>query len=294
MKLKKEIIIGFIILISIVVGFVGLSFLKGSYIFSNDKIYYTKFEDLNNVATATPIKISGYKVGNVKKVLFDYNRGKGAVLELSIDPEVVIYKGSKIKMVVNPLSGSELFILPPSDNESYILLSSKDTIPSIEGSGDLMGKITNEIIPSVTTILPIMHSTMERINSVVQDKSIDNTIKSLEITSKNIEILSNRLSQSISAIDNILSNVSKTSENMLDFTNDIKRVEMDSISAGIKDASVVLSHISKQLKSKDNNIGLLLNDDRIYKRLDSLINKTDSLVSDMKANPRKYINLKIF
>lgn len=294
MKLKKEIIIGFIILISIVVGFVGLSFLKGSYIFSNDKIYYTKFEDLNNVATATPIKISGYKVGNVKKVLFDYNRGKGAVLELSIDPEVVIYKGSKIKMVVNPLSGSELFILPPSDNESYILLSSKDTIPSIEGSGDLMGKITNEIIPSVTTILPIMHSTMERINSVVQDKSIDNTIKSLEITSKNIEILSNRLSQSISAIDNILSNVSKTSENMLDFTNDIKRVEMDSISAGLKDASVVLSHISKQLKSKDNNIGLLLNDDRIYKRLDSLINKTDSLVSDMKANPRKYINLKIF
>lgn len=294
MKLKKEIIIGFIILISIVVGFVGLSFLKGSYIFSNDKIYYTKFEDLNNVATATPIKISGYKVGNVKKVLFDYNRGKGAVLELSIDPDVVIYKGSKIKMVVNPLSGSELFILPPSDNESYILLSSKDTIPSIEGSGDLMGKITNEIIPSVTTILPIMHSTMERINSVVQDKSIDNTIKSLEITSKNIEILSNRLSQSISAIDNILSNVSKTSENMLDFTNDIKRVEMDSISAGLKDASVVLSHISKQLKSKDNNIGLLLNDDRIYKRLDSLINKTDSLVSDMKANPRKYINLKIF
>lgn len=294
MKLKKEIIIGFIILISIVVGFLGLSFLKGSYIFSNDKIYYTKFEDLNNVATATPIKISGYKVGNVKKVLFDYNRGKGAVLELSIDPEVVIYKGSKIKMVVNPLSGSELFILPPSDNESYILLSSKDTIPSIEGSGDLMGKITNEIIPSVTTILPIMHSTMERINSVVQDKSIDNTIKSLEITSKNIEILSNRLSQSISAIDNILSNVSKTSENMLDFTNDIKRVEMDSISAGLKDASVVLSHISKQLKSKDNNIGLLLNDDRIYKRLDSLINKTDSLVSDMKANPRKYINLKIF
>lgn len=294
MKFKKEIIIGFIILISIVVGFVGLSFLKGSYIFSNDKIYYTKFEDLNNVATATPIKISGYKVGNVKKVFFNYNRGKGAVLELSIDPEVVIYKGSKIKMSVNPLSGSELFIIPPSDNVGNELLSDRDTIMSIEGSGDLMGKVTDEIIPSVTTILPTIQNTVQRINSVAEDKAIDNTIKSLEKTSKNIEMLSTRLTESVTAIDKILSNVNKTSENILFFTDGIKKVEMDSISAGLKEASVVLSHISKQLKSNNNNIGLLLNDDKIYKKLDSLVNKADSLVSDIKSNPRKYINLKIF
>lgn len=294
MKYKKEIVIGSIMVISIVVGFIGLSFLKGSYIFSDDKIYYTQFEDLNNVATATPVKISGYKVGNVKKVYFDYKRGKGAVLELSIDPNVIIYKGSRVKMNVNPLSGSELFILPPSDMENSQVMSERDTILSIESGSDLIGKLTNEVVPAVTDMLPTVQNTINRINNIAENQSIDNIIKNLDATSKNLEMLSNKLNGSVNSIDAILANVNKTSQNVLLITDKAKGVEIDSISKGLKEASATLSYISEKLKSDNNNLGLLLNDDKVYRRLDSLVSKTDSLVSDIKANPRKYINLKIF
>ena len=38
----------------------------------------------------------------------------------------------------------------------------------------------------------------------------------------------------------------------------------------------------------------MLNDPAVYARLDTLLLRVDSLVMDLKKNPKKYINLRIF
>jgi phospholipid/cholesterol/gamma-HCH transport system substrate-binding protein len=42
------------------------------------------------------------------------------------------------------------------------------------------------------------------------------------------------------------------------------------------------------------SLGLMLNDPSLYRQTDSLITELRQLVTDMRANPRKYINLRIF
>lgn len=49
-----------------------------------------------------------------------------------------------------------------------------------------------------------------------------------------------------------------------------------------------------KFKAKDNTAGLLLGDPALHNRLDSLVTSADSLINDIKADPRKYINLSIF
>jgi len=49
-----------------------------------------------------------------------------------------------------------------------------------------------------------------------------------------------------------------------------------------------------RLKTKDGTAGKLLNDREAYDKLVKAIESIDALVNDLKANPKKYINLSIF
>ncbi len=40
--------------------------------------------------------------------------------------------------------------------------------------------------------------------------------------------------------------------------------------------------------------GRLVNDPAVYARVDTLLARIDSLVMDIKQNPRKYVNIRIF
>jgi phospholipid/cholesterol/gamma-HCH transport system substrate-binding protein len=42
------------------------------------------------------------------------------------------------------------------------------------------------------------------------------------------------------------------------------------------------------------SLGLLINDPSLYRRTDSLVVQLQALVADVRANPRKYVNLRIF
>lgn len=55
-----------------------------------------------------------------------------------------------------------------------------------------------------------------------------------------------------------------------------------------------LHTLSQQLNSKEGTLGKVINDEKLYEDLRSLLTRTDSLVTDFKAHPRKYINLSIF
>ena len=44
----------------------------------------------------------------------------------------------------------------------------------------------------------------------------------------------------------------------------------------------------------EGTVGKLLTDTLLYRDIRNLVGRTDSLLADFKANPKKYINLRIF
>ena len=82
MKIKKEVQIGLLAIIALVICYVGINFLKGIEVFKKSTTYYAHFENLSSVTVATPVIASGFKVGTVRDVQFDYTRGYGATVEL--------------------------------------------------------------------------------------------------------------------------------------------------------------------------------------------------------------------
>jgi len=49
-----------------------------------------------------------------------------------------------------------------------------------------------------------------------------------------------------------------------------------------------------KINTGQGSIGLLVNDPTLYRRSDSLVVDLRALVADFKANPKKYVNLRVF
>jgi phospholipid/cholesterol/gamma-HCH transport system substrate-binding protein len=49
-----------------------------------------------------------------------------------------------------------------------------------------------------------------------------------------------------------------------------------------------------RVNDKRGSLGLLVNDSRLYHNTDSLMIELRALVADVKKNPRKYVNVRVF
>lgn len=292
MKRKKEVQIGLLAILAIALAYVGINFLKGIEIFKKSTTYYAHFDNLNSVTVATPVLVSGFKVGTVRSVSFDYARGYGATVELSLDPHVRITPESQVRIKMNPLSGSELILqIGPKGTRA---LAEGDTIPSISPQGDLLSVATDKILPEVANMMPTINATLERLNALLNDKNIDSTLLGLNHASQQLHGMVAGLNQTTHRLDPVISNVGQVTSNLATFSGQLSSMHLDSLMLSLQSTTAQLQQVSQQLRSKDNTAGLLLNDPALYIRLDSLVRSADHLMRDLKENPKRYVRLSIF
>lgn len=292
MKRKKEVQIGLLAILAIALAYVGINFLKGIEIFKKSTTYYAHFDNLNSVTVATPVLVSGFKVGTVRSVSFDYARGYGATVELSLDPHVRITPESQVRIKMNPLSGSELILQIAPKGTQYLVEG--DTIPSISPQGDLLSVATDKILPEVANMMPTINATLERLNALLNDRNIDSTLLGLNHASQQLHGMVAGLNQTTHRLDPVISNVGQVTSNLATFSGQLSSMHLDSLMLSLQSTTAQLQQVSQQLRSKDNTAGLLLNDPALYIRLDSLVRSADHLMRDLKENPKRYVRLSIF
>jgi hypothetical protein len=292
MKMKREVQIGLLTIVALAICYVGINFLKGIEIFKKSTTYYAHFDNLSSVTVATPVIVSGFKVGTVRDVKFDYFRGYGATVELALDPHVRITRESLIKIKVNPLSGSELVLSIADSTKRY--LNEGDTIPSVSPTGDLLAVATEQILPAVNNMIPTINATLVRLNTLLNDKQIDTMLMSLAASTAQLNGMMANLNRTSSSLAPVVSNVEGLTSNLNTFSRQLTAVQLDSMLLALQKTTDQLQQVSAQLRSRDNTAGLLLNDPSLYNRLDSLVGSADKLMRDLKENPKRYVHFSVF
>ncbi len=82
---RKEVIIGLIVALSIVVLVVGIDFLKGVNVFKAANYYYVTYTNVEGLAVSAPVSVNGYKVGLVRDISYEYDNPGHVRVELSLD-----------------------------------------------------------------------------------------------------------------------------------------------------------------------------------------------------------------
>ena len=292
MKFKKEVQIGLLTVLALVLGYIGINYLKGIEIFKKTTTYYAHFDNLNSVTVATPVIVSGFKVGSVRDVRFDYSRGYGATVELALDPHIRVSPTSIVKIKMNPLSGSELILT--INGQDARALSDGDTIPSVSPAGDLLSVATEQILPAVNNMMPTITQTLVRLDTLLHDKSIDSVLLALKGSSMQLHAMMAALNQSSQSLKPVMDNVHGMTGNLNAFSAQLTQLKLDSMMQHLNETTRQLQQVTAQLRSKDNTAGLLLSDPSLYNRLDSLVNSADRLMRDLKENPKRYVHFSVF
>jgi phospholipid/cholesterol/gamma-HCH transport system substrate-binding protein len=94
-------------------------------------------------------------------------------------------------------------------------------------------------------------------------------------------------------VKTITGNFVTTSDNFAQLSTQVKNMPIDSIMNQLQVATTNLRILSDELKDPNSSLGLLLNDPQLYNNLNSTVSSLDSLFVDIKAHPKRYINIKL-
>ena len=95
-------------------------------------------------------------------------------------------------------------------------------------------------------------------------------------------------------VPEILDNVTSITANVDSLTTTLNGLPLDATLAQISTLLGNIEEATAQLNKCDNTDGKLLNDEQLYNQLNATVASLDSLLVDIRLNPKRYINIKVF
>lgn len=304
-KFSKELIIGVSALLSLLILFFGIDYLKGINVFKSANYYYASYTNVAGLAQSAPVTLNGYKIGLVREINYEYDNPGHVLVELSLDKKLRLPVGTKAVIVTDMLGTSsvELHMAPGND---YCEVGSK--IEGVVNAG-LMSQVSSELMPTIVSIAPHIDSLVVALTKIAADPALLNSVKRLDAIMANLEVSTNHLNRAMAGVPTLVntangtmanvkeisSNLTQISSALAALSDDLKDMPLDSTMRNINSITANLDRATEQLNSTNSSLGLLLNDPALYNNINNSAAHIDSILIDLKKQPKRYIpSIKIF
>lgn len=291
----KEVRIALMAIAGIIVLFVGVNFLKGIIVFSNDNSYKVIMDDICGLSESSPIYADGYKVGVVRDIQYDYDGSQnGIIISIDVDKNMRIPKGSTAEVSSDLMGNVQMnLLLANNPRERY---EPGDMIKGSKALGAL-DKVS-ELLPYVENIVPKLDSIMTSINILLRDPAIAAILHNAEATTANLEKSTQQLNQLLGKMDQkvpgILDKADRTLANTETLTGNLAQVDVQATMASINETLNNCKELTNKLNSTEGTIGKFLNDPSVYNNLNATMRDADSLMIDLKSHPKRYVHFSVF
>lgn len=288
----KEAKIGLVTLVSLVLLYFGVNYLRGINLFQPVNHYFVSFTNVKDVTISSPVFVEGFKVGLVRSITYDYQAVDKITVEISLEDEMKINKGSYITIVKSFLGGAELHIHLNKYITSYY--QSGETIEGRMGE-DMMTSVQENILPQIENILPKLDSILGGIQALVSHPALSQSFEHIERTTSNLEKSTLKLnSLLIKDVPIIMSDLKTITGNFSTVSNELTKLDFNKTLNTIDATLNSLRRTTDKLNSPDNSMGLLLNDTQLYNNLNSTAENASKLLIDFKQNPKRYVRFSVF
>jgi phospholipid/cholesterol/gamma-HCH transport system substrate-binding protein len=314
-KITKEAKAGILIVVAIALFVYGYNFLKGSDIFSSKKKYFAVYNNVDGLLVSNPIQINGYKVGQVKATKL-LNDGTGRILvEFAVDKTLDIPKNVIARIYSFDLLGSKAIKLEftPSkeltqDGDTLRTDKEDDLKTSVDKRLGPLQKKAEGLISNIDSVMVVINHILNRSAGDNLEKSFESIRRSLETFERTSIRLDTLVKSQQYRISNIFGKIESISTNLAHNNDKITKVltNFESISdslaksnlkstvnnanKALADAAVIMTKIKKG----EGSMGMLINNDSLYRKLDKSAEDLDKLLVDMKENPSRYVHFSVF
>jgi len=311
LKIPNEIKVGAVIIVSLGLLYFGINYLKGSDIFSNSREFYAVYEKIDGLNLDNVVIVNGFKVGRVSSISLMPERGNKILVRMEIlEEQLVIPDGSVARIISQDLLGSKAIALEFSDaTEPH---QAGDTL--VSGMEEAIQRVIEEkLAPLQAKLERVIDESRDMItttqvlieNTNTQVKAAGAGLESITQTSKSINNMVVRQDSNISIvlsdIHAIALNIRNNSkqindiiENVATISDSLTRANYASAVANASSALEQLDSLMTMINSGQGSLGMLLNDDKLYKNLEQASLEIDKLAEDLRVNPDRYVHISVF
>lgn len=296
---NKNVKIALTVIVGLILLYWGINYLKGINLLKPSNYFYTEIENSDGLLEAAPVTVNGFQVGQVREINYDYAKNKITVM-LAMNKNMTVPEGSTINMVSGLMGGASM-VLNLGDGPA---MKTGSMIPTTDVPG-ILDDMKDNVVPMVTGMLPKVDSIMNNVNVLTGDPALaaaiarlDGLTRQLQASAVQLTQLMNGLNRSMPGVMNnvngITSNLSGTSSNLADFSASLNQMPLDETMNKLNSTLTNLQSLTEQLQDKNSSLGKIMNDRELYDNANHAIASLDSLLIDIKANPKRYINVKVF
>ena len=288
----KEAKIGLAAIVSLILLYVGVNYLKGVNLFKPTNHYYVECTNVKGVTISSPVYVDGFHVGLVRAIEYDYSTTDRMLIQIDLADEMRVNTGSHVVVVNSFLGGAELHIHLNKSVKTF--LASGDSMKGSIEAG-MMQSVQSDIMPNVVALLPKIDSILVGLNTLVNHPALAQSLTNLERTTNQLNtssaLLNGMLSKDIpllfSDLKTITSNFNTVSSNLKEL--DVAKT-IDTMNATLANLKLT----TDKLQDSNSTVGLLLNDRKLYDNLNGTMDQASKLLIDLQENPKKYINVSVF
>jgi len=288
--------VGFVVILALIIFVSAILWIQGYRFGKNNYKVSVLFDEVGSLAKGDPVMVSGIRKGKVYDLALTES-GVKVILILSND--VILKEDAAITVKNIGLMGERFIAVRPGKgdrdyNLNVPIRGSYDTgIPQVMG---MMGEMIDEL-------RNLVHSLK---NSIASDENLDKFSRIVT----NFENLSQSLNEYVNRNNNKLD---QTAENFFKASAELRRVttdnasKVDSAMARVDNSSKKIEKMvddlanvaatarqfATKLDSGDGTLQMLVDDRKLYDDLRRTADNIDDLVNDIRANPQKYIRLKV-
>ncbi|MGI9526556.1 MAG: MlaD family protein [Weeksellaceae bacterium] len=316
MKISKELKVGVLALITMVVFFWLFRFLQGENIFSRGKILYVKYANVDGLLPTKPVNVSGLRVGKVDDIIIQKGNDSIYFVVKMIIEEDIEFSKNTIAEIYEPgiLAGKMIQLNLKYDGD---IAKSGDTLIAASNES-LMQMVSNKLKPTqnrLDSVLVTLNGALGKFSNIADEetnqslksvlKSLDASIYALGQTANSLTVTSNNANRLFVHADNKFDELSQNTNKMLSTTNaaigkygevadKLNQSDIDKTLNEINQASASLKATLARIDQADGTLNSVINDKELYNNLNQTASNLNVLVKDLQERPDRYVQFSIF
>lgn len=298
MRRRNEVTVGILMTVAVIVLILGTLWLARGGLKSGYPLH-TRFAWGQNLKQGQPVLLAGVSVGYVGDV--QLRRDGHLDVLLRIDDEYQIPKGSMATVKAVGIFGDVAVALTPPLPAPAASYAPDDTVPTGVPSADI-----DQILTRVDSIGRNVGALTQALQTQLVEagafKDLHNTIASTAKLSLQLQQVLAEQNRNATATLETFRNSAKRFGDLADSAEieaslrNVRQITANGarLSASLDSTNTQIQRLLGLAEKGNGTVGKLLTDTTVYNDLHRLIRQADSLLADIKANPKKYINVRIF
>lgn len=301
MKLSREIKTALLVIFGLGFFYFGFNFLKGSSVFSKQKVIYSVYDEVEGLSIGADVNINGLSIGKITKI--DFLPGSTQILvSMRVRGDLAFSSASEAILYETGLIGGKAIMIQPIF-ENGKSIKTGDTLPSgvKPGFTELVNQQIAPLQQKLTSTLTSVDELFDGVSNVLNNQTQENlktTLSELTRTVENANNITRKLNRLLdsnaTALDTTFKHLASTSANLSQISDSLVEVDFKAILAQYNKIATNLNQVLDQVNTSQGTAGKLINDPALYTQLNATLEELESLLNDLKNNPKRYVHFSLF